>query len=58
MKEKKIKSTKSAFKSFYYFLAQDKKCVKKNKKNDRKIFKGKVENDFYQNLAILSFDTE
>ena len=58
MKEKKIKSTKSAFKSFYYFLAQDKKCVNIIKKNDRKIFKGKVENDFYQNLAILSDDTE
>ena len=58
MKEKKIKSTKSAFKLFYYFLAQNKKCVKKIKKNDRNLFKGKVEHDFYQNLAILSDDTE
>ena len=56
--EKIIKSTKNAFKSFYYFLAQDKKCVKKIKKNDRNLFKGKVENDFYQNLAMLSDDTE
>ena len=53
-----IKSTKSAFKAFYYFLAQNKKCVKEVKKNDRKIFKGKVKNDFYQNLAMMSSDTE
>ena len=58
MKEKIIKSTKSAFKLFYYFLAQNKKCVKMIKKNDRKIFKGKVKNDFYQNLAMMSSDTE
>ena len=48
---------KSAFKAFYYFLAQNKKCVKEVKENDRNLFKGKVENDFYQNLAILSDDT-
>ena len=58
MKKKIIKSTKSAFKSFYYFLAQNKKCVKMIKKNDRNLFKGRVENDFYQNLAMLSDDTE
>ena len=53
-----IKSTKHAFKSYYYFLAQNKECVKKIKKNDRNLFKGKVENNFYQNLAVLSDDTE
>lgn len=58
MKDKKIKSTKSAFKAFYYFLAQNKKCVKIIKKNDRKIFKGKIKNDFYQTIAMMSSDTE
>lgn len=58
MENEEIKNTKRAFKIFYNFLAQNKECVKKIKKNDRKIFKGKVENTFYQNLAILSDDTE
>ena len=57
MSNENIKSTKSAFKTFYYFLAQNKKCVKEVKENDRNLFKGKVENDFYQNLAMISFDT-
>lgn len=58
MEKEEIKSTKRAFKIFYDFLAQNKKCVKMIKKNDRKIFKGRVKNTFYQNLAILSDDTE
>lgn len=59
MAEEKIKNTKCAFKEFYYFLALNKKCVKIIKKNDRKskLFKGRVKNDFYQTLAILSDDT-
>ena len=57
MNNENIKNTKSAFKAFYYFLAQDKKCVKEVKKNDRKIFKGKVKNDFYQKLAMISDNT-
>lgn len=58
MENEEIKSTKRAFKIFYNFLAQNEKCVKKVKKNDRKLFKGRVKNDFYQNLAILSDDIE
>lgn len=57
MSNENIKSTKNAFKAFYHFLAQDKKCVKEVKENDRNLFKGKIENDFYQNLAMDSFDT-
>ena len=56
--EKIIKNTKRAFKIFYNFLAQNKECVKIIKKNDRKIFKERVKNNFHQNLAILSDDTE
>ena len=57
MSNENIKNTKSAFKAFYHFLAQNKKCVKEIKNNDRNLFKGKIENDFYQNLAMESFDT-
>ena len=56
--EKIIRNTKSAFRAFYYFLAQNKKCVKKIKDNDRNLFKGKVKNGFYQNLAMMSSDTD
>lgn len=51
---KKI-NIKHAFKDAYYKYPD--KCTETIKSNDRNLFKGKVKNDFYQNLACSSEDT-